>query len=103
LVQDSSARIYGTEGWLHVPVPWVLSFDGGTAKIFLHRKGGAAPEEILIAAGPLYGLEADAFAAALAAGWREVPAMSVADTLGNMAALDQWRAALGLVYDADRS
>jgi len=101
LVQDSSARVYGTEGWLHVPVPWVLGLDGGTSKIFLHRKGGAAPEEIPITAGPLYGIEADAFATALAAGRREVPQMTVADTLGNMAALDQWRAALGLVYDAD--
>jgi hypothetical protein len=40
----------------------------------------------------LYGLEADAFAAALAAGLRDVPQMSVADSLGNMAALDAWRA-----------
>lgn len=103
LQQDSSARIYGSKGWLHVPVPWIPNREGGTSVIFLHGGDASASEEIPVVAPPLYALEADAFAAALAAGRREVPQMTVADTLGNMAALDQWRAALGLVYDADRS
>ena len=103
LVQDSSARLYGTEGWLHVPVPWISTRDGGTSSIFLHRPGAAAPEEIVITAPPLYALEADAFAAALAAGRSEVPAMTVADSLGNMAVLDQWRAAVGLVYEVEKT
>ena len=103
LVQDSSARLYGTEGWLHVPVPWISTRDGGTSSIFLHRPGAAAPEEIAITAPPLYALEADAFAAALAAGQSEVPAMTVADSLGNMAVLDQWRAAVGLVYEVEKT
>jgi predicted dehydrogenase len=103
LVQDSSARVYGSKGWLHVPVPWIPNREGGTSIIYLHGGEASAPEEILVTAPPLYALEADAFAAALAAGRREVPQMTVADTLGNMAALDQWRAALGLVYDADQS
>jgi predicted dehydrogenase len=101
LTQDNSARIYGSKGWLHVPVPWIPNRESGTSVIFLHGGKAAAPEEISVAAPPLYALEADAFAAALAAGRREVPQMTVADTLGNMAALDQWRAAVGLVYDAD--
>jgi len=103
LVQDSSARVYGSKGWLHVPVPWIPNREGGTSIIYLHGGEASAPEEIPVTAPPLYALEADAFAAALAAGRREVPQMTVADTLGNMAALDQWRAALGLVYDADQS
>jgi predicted dehydrogenase len=102
LVQDSSVRIYGSEGWLHVPVPWISNRDGGTSSIFLHRPGAAAPEEIAITAPPLYALEADAFAAALAAGQRDVPQMTMADTLGNMTALDQWRSAVGLVYDVEK-
>ncbi len=101
LMQDNSARIYGSKGWLHVPEPWIPNREAGTARIFLHRPGAAAAEEIAIAAPPLYALEADAFAAALAAGLREVPQMTAADTLGNMAALDEWRAAIGLRYDAD--
>jgi predicted dehydrogenase len=103
LVQDSSVRVYGSKGWLHVPVPWIPNREGGTSVIYLHGGEASAPEEIPVTAPPLYALEADAFAAALAAGRREVPQMTVADTLGNMAVLDQWRAALGLAYEADQS
>ena len=101
LEQDNSVRIYGSEGWLHIPTPYQPGLVG-QAVIFLHRRGADAPEEITFGAPSLYALEADAFAAALAAGRSDVPQMSVADTLGNMAALDQWRAAVGLVYDADQ-
>jgi len=103
LLQDNSVRIYGSKGWLHVPEPWVTTREGGTATIYLHRPGTGVPEEIRITAPPLYALEADAFAAALAADLREVPQMTAADTLGNMAVLDQWRAAIGLSYDADQT
>ena len=98
LEQDNSARIYGNEGWLHVPVPWAPCRDGGTATMVLHRRGAAEPQEIRINAPPLFALEADTFAAALAAGQLEVPQMTLADTLGNMAALDRWRAAVGIAY-----
>ena len=43
-----------------------------------------------------------AFAAAVAGGLRDVPAMTVADSLGNMATLDRWRAAIGLVYEQEK-
>lgn len=98
LHQDNSARIYGSDGWLHVPVPWIPNRDGGVSSIYRYARGASTPEEIFITAPPLYALEADAFAGALAAGQREVPAMTIADTLGNMAVLDQWRAAIGLAY-----
>jgi hypothetical protein len=39
----------------------------------------------------------------VAEGRREVPAMTVADSLGNMATLDRWRAAIGLVYEQEKS
>jgi hypothetical protein len=55
-----------------------------------------------VAPSTLYELEADAFANAVAQGFREVPAMTVADSLGNMAALDRWRAAIGLVYEQEK-
>ena len=91
LAQDNSARIYGSEAWLHVPSPWVPSRESGTTKMYLHRGDGI--EEIAVATDAwLYGLEADAFGAALASGFRDVPEMSVADTLGNMAVLDAWAA-----------
>lgn len=93
LQQDNSVRIYGSEGWLHVPWPWIPAREGGAVRLLLHRGGEATPEEMVVKTDEwLYGLEADAFAAALAAGLRDVPQMSVADTLGNMAVLDAWRA-----------
>jgi predicted dehydrogenase len=102
LHQDNVVRIYGSAGWLLVPSPWVVNRDGGVSKILLHRAGASAPEEIVIEAAPLYALEADAFAAAVRAGLRDVPQMSTADTLGNLATLDRWRAAIGLVYEAEK-
>lgn len=102
LTQDNVVRIYGTDGWLLVPSPWVVNRDGGESHLFLHRRGAAAPEEIVIEGAPLYALEADAFAAAVRAGLGDVPQMSTADTLGNLATLDQWRAAIGLTYEAEK-
>ena len=101
LSQDSSARICGTTGMIVVPSPWIPPSEGTPAKFFLHQDGKV--EEITVAtAANLYGLEADAVATALARGEREVPAMTVADMLGNMAALDAWRAAVGLTYEAEK-
>lgn len=99
--QDSSARIYGTKGMLHVPSPWIPPHDGGEAVLHLHRDGRA--EAIAVPApAHLYGLEADAVAAALAADKGETAAMPVADTLGNMATLDRWREAVRLVYEQEK-
>ena len=101
LNQDNSARIYGTTGMILVPSPWIPPSEGAAAKFFLHKDGKA--EEISVATpANLYSLEADAVADALARGEREMPAISVADTLGNMAALDAWRAAIGLTYEAEK-
>ena len=103
LSQQNVVRIYGSEGWLLVPSPWVVNRDGGVSTIHLHKTGSAGPEEIVIEGGPLYAMEADAFAVAVRAGLRDVPQMSTDDTLGNLAALDQWRAAIGLTYEAEKA
>jgi len=103
LGQENVVRIYGSGGWLLVPSPWIISRDGGVSKIILQKSGVSGPEEILIEGAPLYALEADAFAAAVRAGLGDVPQMSTDDTLGNLAALDQWRAAIGLIYEAEKS
>ncbi|MDB6092535.1 MAG: oxidoreductase [Verrucomicrobia bacterium] len=102
LGQDGSARVYGSAGSIVIPSPWIPAGDDVPCKITVNRYG-AEPEEITVQTPEnLYGLEADAFAKALAAGLRDVPEMSVADTLGNMTALDAWRAAIGLVYEAEK-
>src|SRR5262249_43184220 len=57
--------------------------------------------EIFIENGTgLYALEADTVAQYLDE--RQAPAMTWEDTLGNMRTLDQWRTAIGVVYDAER-
>ena len=103
LTQENVVRIYGTGGWLLVPSPWVINREGGSSKLLLHRAGASAPEEIVIEGGPLYALEADAFARAVHSGAKDVPEMSTADTLGNLATLDRWRAAIGLIYEAEKA
>ena len=91
--QDNAVRIYGKDGWLHVPEPWVPGREGAAVTIHHFRGADPVPEAIVVPSpGWLYGLEADAFADALAAGHRDVPQMSVDDSLGNMAVLDAWRA-----------
>ena len=98
LTQDNVLRVYGTEGFITVPNPWIPARDGGTVKIMLHP-AGKAPEEIEVESDvPLYGIEADTVAANLAARQAASPAMSWDDTLGNMATLDRWRKAMGLTY-----
>lgn len=104
LAQDNAAWIYGSEGWLQVPVPWTPNREGGQSRLLLQRRGAAQPEEIVITTDEyLFGMEADAFANALAAGRREVPQVTLEDTLGTMTVLDQWRAAVGLAYDTEKA
>lgn len=100
---DNTARIFGEKGRLEIPHPWIVTKGGGEQIIRLYRHGAAEPELITITAGNLYGIEADAFALALRSGEAAVSAMSPQDTLGNLAALDRWRAAIGLVYESERS
>jgi predicted dehydrogenase len=98
---DNTARIFGTDGWIEVPHPWIITKSGGEQHFHIHRRGEMSPETITTEAGDLYALEADAFATALRAALRHVPAMTPEDTLGNLAALDRWRQTVGLRYPAD--
>ncbi|HEX4139807.1 MAG TPA: aldo/keto reductase, partial [Candidatus Methylacidiphilales bacterium] len=103
LNQNNGVRVFGSEGSLHVPSPYVPARDGGSSTIFLTRKGSAKPEEIVVTTGDhLYALEADSVGDALAQGRLESPHMPVADTLGNMAALDAWRTSSGFVYESEK-
>jgi predicted dehydrogenase len=101
ILDDQSAQIHGTEGWIDVPNPFLPGQGGRDEVIWLHRRGTATPEKIAIThlAHGLYTYEADAVAEAVARGDREVPGMAWADTLGNIAALDAWRQAVGVHYD----
>jgi predicted dehydrogenase len=99
---ENSVRIFGSEGSLYVPVPWVPAPTGGTSSIFVKRNDTEKTQEITIeCASNIYALEADTVAAHLDA--RQAPAMPWHDTLGNMRTLDWWRSSIGLGYESDSS
>ncbi len=98
---DNSATIYGESGILRVPQPWQPSGRiAQTARFDLIRAGKPAETIEVDDPRPLFAIEADTVSAAIAAGklQPDPPAMTWEDTLGNMRTLDQWRAALKLVY-----
>ena len=97
LVQDKGLRVFGDKAMVHLPEPFVGGLDPGI--IHLKRHGQIKPETLTSKISrPTYALEADAVGHALRAGALESSFMPVDDTLGNMAALDAWRAAIGLTY-----
>jgi predicted dehydrogenase len=100
--KEIAVRVYGTGGILHLPVPFHPgSALEGPGRIVLQRTGAPAEEIVCGPVADLYTIEADAVGDALARGERESAAMSHADSLGNMAVLDAWRAAIGLSYDRE--
>lgn len=99
LRREVAVRVYGESGWIDVPAPYHPAGTEGADTFTLYRSG-REPEIVRTAtAEPIYALEADAFADAVAAGAREVPAMTHADTLGNAAVLDDWLAQVGVSYE----
>jgi predicted dehydrogenase/diketogulonate reductase-like aldo/keto reductase len=101
LNMESGVRIFGSEGSLHLPSPYLMAREGGSVSMFLTREGKT--EEIVVTTSDyLYALEADAVGDALAQGKLESAHMSVADTLGNMAALDAWRTSARFVYESEK-
>ncbi|MEK6572094.1 MAG: Gfo/Idh/MocA family oxidoreductase, partial [Bacteroidota bacterium] len=100
---ENVVRIFGTEGSILVPTPWVVSRDGGRSKIFVQRKGERRLQEVLIKTKEgLYSIEADTVAANLEKRQALPPAMTWDDTVGNMKTLDLWRESIGFVYDAEK-
>jgi predicted dehydrogenase len=96
---ENRAVIYGDKGRIEVESPW---FCKGEIRVYVD--GRKEPEVITPAAdASLYSYEIDAFTAELRG--QPIAAQSVGmrfdDTLGNMKALDWWRAEIGLGYEAD--
>jgi predicted dehydrogenase len=111
----SKVSIYGSEGMLSVPNPWLPSSPCRDAKeplpldtvfpptsIHLWRHGAPKPEEILIQVDrDLFTYEADTVAENIV--HRQSPTMSWQDTLGNMRLLDQWRREGSIIYKSDKT
>ncbi len=98
---DQTLEICGSDGRITVSNPWVADrVNAGPGRIVVTSGGEERVIEIP-AERTSFAYEADRVAAAIAAGNVQVewPAMTWGDTLGNLAALDGWRKAVGLVYD----
>ncbi|MGH8046362.1 MAG: Gfo/Idh/MocA family protein [Chthoniobacterales bacterium] len=91
---DSFVRVNGTLGSLKIPRPW-----HGAVGIELSMNGQPPATLDVRCERSVYALEADAVADAIRDGKRESPFMTVADSIGNMRALDRWLAAVGASYD----
>jgi predicted dehydrogenase/aryl-alcohol dehydrogenase-like predicted oxidoreductase len=103
--RDNSARIYGSAGSLTLSNPWVCNrTTAESTEIVLRTSGRKEPEIIKVEADRTsFSLEADVFAAAIAAGRPAHPAMSAEDTLGNLKTLDRWRESIGLEYAMEKA
>ncbi len=98
LNRQNNVTIYGEEGRIVVPNPWF-----GEGRYLLYKGDAQEPEEVQLANDPArYRYEVDTVARYLDRRQAESPAMSWDDTLGNMAVLDRWRAAIGLSYDIEK-
>lgn len=95
LNRDNHVAVYGTGGKIISRGPWFCR-----GELELHRAGQDAPEFFRVEEPRnLYAYQIDAVADHLAD--QAAPAMTPADTLGNLRALDQWRASIKLVYPAE--
>jgi predicted dehydrogenase len=96
---QSDVRVWGSGGSIVVPIPWKPE----QGEIILARSG-EEPETIVVPAeADSYALEADIVAAHMAHQQAPYPCMTWEDTLGNMKALDQWRASADVVFDLEKS
>lgn len=92
----STAVVFGEAGKIVLPSLWLP--EGGRQSLessfFIHRDG-KAPEEVRARTRlPTYGIEAELVCETLPRLEAAPPAMSWADSLGNMQVLDLWRAKL---------
>ena len=98
---DNTVRVFGSQGAIHVQRPWFGARPNGEWSFDLVR--GGKRETIGGVAKPIYVLEVEEVAAALAAGRIESPRMTWQDSLGQAQALDRWRRQAQVQFDFETS
>jgi predicted dehydrogenase len=104
---DNTASICGTDGYMEIPIPWKPPAQQAAYVIArstppkMDLAQGARPPEpkqtrFVNGGQELYALEADDFARTVLDG--QSPALTEADTLGNMSVLDRIRSQIGLTF-----
>jgi predicted dehydrogenase len=96
---DSTVQITGTEGFIHLPTPWLPGRIGGPPRIVVRRHREPVREILVEEPAGLYANEADTVVSRARDGLLEAPEMSWADSLGNMETLDRWRHTVGVRYE----
>src|SRR6266705_2911031 len=97
---ENVVRIFGSEGSILLSSSW-LSRAGNDLSILVKKDQEPTLQRIAVdnTRDP-FAVEADTVAAYIEE--QQAPMMTWNDTLGNMKTLDRWRAALGVVYDAEK-
>lgn len=100
---DNVIEIYGSNGRITVPNPWVANRKEGQKTRILVASGGKTETFEQDVDRTSFSIEADIVAVAVAAGQQEAeaPAMSWQNSLGSIAVLERWRDAVGVVYEAE--
>jgi len=101
LVQENVVRIFGSEGDIFIPSPWVPGGrEPGITKIFVRKRCDNIVREVITETKMgLYSLEADIVATSI--NMRQSPVMKWEDSLGNMRTMDSWRQVVGMSYPSD--
>lgn len=89
---DNVVKVYGSRGHILVPVPWMLPVTEPGAVVL--TTVGVGRRTLHTPAASPYTQAVDAMASS---DLQQAPQLSWDDSLGNARALDQWRAAAGLV------
>ncbi len=100
---DNTAEIYGDEGRITLPDPWMNDREHAAAGRILVHRGGETVTHEAPAEMSAFAYEVDVASRAILAGQTQAdpPAMTPADTLSNMHALDLWRKSVGVTYPAE--
>ena len=97
---QNTATIFGSNGIIHLPRPWLPADEYGAWSFELHR--GGQTELIRGESAPLYVIEAEHVADLLGQGATESPLLSWQDSLNQALALDTWRREIGLTYQQEQ-